>query len=255
MGAVNPSDPQTLNRYAYVRGNPLALTDPDGQMELDWVWMGTPNPIGDIIGIATDLASILFGLFGGGGHGALPTGPPTPANAGPNFSITKFGQGYADYYTADLDTALDTGGPAGLGGWGPVDTNDLISKAPTDLSQNCNTKFGRVIPGYTKAAFFKSLLSATIEQYPAGTPNIPTHMFGADAETMIRMPGAPIRLFPNFYGAGTAGQIFTLIHEGIHHFTKWTDPTVFTKFRSSGLRQVNPGTHDITNWIQGGCKP
>ena len=30
LAAVNPADPQTWNRYAYVRNNPLALTDPLG---------------------------------------------------------------------------------------------------------------------------------------------------------------------------------------------------------------------------------
>ena len=30
LGAVHPRDPQTLNRYAYVRNNPLATTDPQG---------------------------------------------------------------------------------------------------------------------------------------------------------------------------------------------------------------------------------
>lgn len=30
LGAVHPRDPQTLNRYAYVRNNPLAITDPQG---------------------------------------------------------------------------------------------------------------------------------------------------------------------------------------------------------------------------------
>jgi RHS repeat-associated protein len=31
------NDPQTLNLYAYVRNNPLALTDPDGHGFLDWL--------------------------------------------------------------------------------------------------------------------------------------------------------------------------------------------------------------------------
>jgi len=34
LGSVDPRDPQTLNRYAYVRNSPLRLTDPNG-MEAD----------------------------------------------------------------------------------------------------------------------------------------------------------------------------------------------------------------------------
>src|SRR6267154_6344476 len=30
LAAVDPSNPQSWNRYAYVMNNPLALTDPDG---------------------------------------------------------------------------------------------------------------------------------------------------------------------------------------------------------------------------------
>lgn len=52
MSSVRPSDPQTLNRYAYVMNNPLSLTDPLGLHANDCWWTGTcmsgggPDPVG-----------------------------------------------------------------------------------------------------------------------------------------------------------------------------------------------------------------
>ncbi len=62
---------------------------------------------------------------------------------------------------------------------------------------------------------------------------------------------SPIRLFPNFYGTNTSYQAFVLIHEGIHHFTRWTDTQVANNL---GIPTPNYGTADITTWIQGGCQ-
>ena len=39
LSSVKPSDPQTWNRYAYVRNNPLAMTDPSGMEDCDF-WSG-----------------------------------------------------------------------------------------------------------------------------------------------------------------------------------------------------------------------
>jgi RHS repeat-associated protein len=42
MGAVNPANPQSWNRYGYVVNNPLALTDPSGlDPNCDLSWMGS----------------------------------------------------------------------------------------------------------------------------------------------------------------------------------------------------------------------
>jgi hypothetical protein len=63
-------------------------------------------------------------------------------------------------------------------------------------------------------------------------------------------------LFPNFYGNSQPYRAFTLIHEGIHHFTGWDDPTVFSRFRLYGLKLPGSGygTGGITDWLQGGCR-
>ena len=73
----DPSSPQTLNRYAYVRNNPINLTDPSGLCDnfdgtcgdggisigFDWGWWGSANS----------------------GAGPGPDGPQNfPANIGPN---------------------------------------------------------------------------------------------------------------------------------------------------------------------------
>jgi hypothetical protein len=276
---ADPSDPQTWNMYSYVTNNPLSYTDPSG--------MGFWSDLGNFfLGIGEMIFNDLtFGqgnvLWGGNTLGGLAScgGPlgncgdlgngPWSENPGLG-NVQNPGAFVMDFSSQDSSSGA-IGGPAASDvlsyvipgvafqaqgiGKSPVDTRNLISKARANLSKTCDTKFGAVIPNYTNAAFFSSLLSAEIRQYPLGTPNMPANrVFGAYADTVVTEPGAPIRLFPNFYGLSPAQQGFALVHEGIHHFTRWDDPTVFQKFRTSGLRQANTGTHDITLWIQGGCR-
>jgi len=64
----NVTDPQSWNRYAYVRNKPLTFTDPNGMFFVDAIGPGSAVApgIGTIIGGLIDLGE-LFGLFGGGG--------------------------------------------------------------------------------------------------------------------------------------------------------------------------------------------
>ena len=139
----------------------------------------------------------------------------------------------------------------------------LTQHALQDFATTCDSAFSKVIgSGYTKAAFFQSLLNTTISQYPFGAPNMPTDdgpvLNLPFADTQTTLPGRPIRLFPNFYGAPGhyTSDLFreaVVTHEGIHHFTGWLDATVFTNFYSSGLRNPDGTTNDITLWIQAKC--
>lgn len=61
LGAVDPSDPQSWNRYAYVRNSPLDRVDPQG---LDWDWGGWGGGWG---GWGGGWGGSIFVTIGGGG--------------------------------------------------------------------------------------------------------------------------------------------------------------------------------------------
>lgn len=74
--AVNPSDPQTWNRYAYVRNNPLTLVDLSGLNQaavcfaiLNWY----QSPSGAVYFVGID-SVFCFGGEGGGGGGSAGAG-------------------------------------------------------------------------------------------------------------------------------------------------------------------------------------
>jgi uncharacterized protein RhaS with RHS repeats len=41
--AVDPANPQTWNRYAYVANNPMSAVDPTGLLLMDCAWDGCPH--------------------------------------------------------------------------------------------------------------------------------------------------------------------------------------------------------------------
>jgi len=105
LGAVDPSDPQSWNRYAYVWNNPLAVTDPTG--------MEGGGPC--VPCIVFDIFFGLFSFFGGHHHHAIPHAPSAPPG-GYGGGIDPFGCLWCE--TSTPIPQIGGGGLPGLGGLG-----------------------------------------------------------------------------------------------------------------------------------------
>jgi len=259
-GSYDFSNPQSFNRYSYVLNNPLSLIDPTG---LDCAEISKASGRMDG-GKADDGCLGLDGGSdgsGGGGDGGTSGGGSNGAyndpNAGGGTTVYASPWDYFSTVIAFLELEIAAVPAASYSGGAGSAPSSLVQQGRKMFSSNCNSKFASTIPHYTNSAFFNQLANAPFQQYPAGTPNIPDHAYGADADTALGQPGRPIRLFPNFYGNDPTYQAFTLIHEGIHRFTGWSDAQVFMNFGPSGLQPPGSGygTGNITSWLQGGCKP
>ena len=227
-GSYNQFDPQSLNRYSYVLNNPVSFTDPLGLLLICYLapaqssttstdgGPAVPNPIQ-----YWQEECDYYGDGGGGGGGA-------------RSGATGGGGG---------------GGGSGTSAPAPINIQQKIAQAKNLLSPHCKGVFSSTIPNYTTANFFNTLNSATINQYPGGTPPQDMDYYGADALTY---PSAnTIDLLPNFYEENSNTQAFILIHEGIHLFGRGSlgDSTVQNMF---GL-PVSSNTDNITQYIAGGC--
>lgn len=176
LAAVDPTNPQSWNRYAYVLNNPLALVDPSGLCDVDGVWdcPMDQDPPG-----------------GGGGYPGVPfdNGPSNPALSGvcpaqyarctflPNGNVladSGDGSGYI-FYTAPYEDSKNGLGYywapvlffGGGGGGGGIDgggggRNGSKSKYNTCISNFYNSTDGKItqflaptslIPGWNPGAW------------------------------------------------------------------------------------------------------
>jgi RHS repeat-associated protein len=254
-GSYDESNPQSFNRYSYALNNPAVFTDPSGlQSPSD----DDPAPSSGsgcnieceiftfgVVAAAGEIGNWISGLFSGPSfHGTLE--PRPAADTDPNGVYTFQVNAWATPLSSNITpSAVVT----------TVDVASLVNYGQAHLTSACKTAFTAQIPRYSTPRFFRGLRNAPIQQYPPGS-SIPQGISPyADAHTATDLPGKPIMLLPNFYGNSQSYQAFTLIHEGIHRFTGWTDQQVFNKFSSYGLNPPSTGygTGGITDWLRGGC--
>ncbi|MGA2653865.1 MAG: RHS repeat-associated core domain-containing protein [Terracidiphilus sp.] len=148
-GSYNWADPQSLNRYAYVNGRPMYLTDPNGENPGGWgcgaaIAEGGANAGADaicaflLVGGAWLQDHLLAGLFGSSFHGSL---KPRP-NANPwddKFGVPYGGLGNSIGQAIGLPTGgCEFGACGGISGIGPntgtyVDSDGHLHLSPDDV--------------------------------------------------------------------------------------------------------------------------
>ena len=127
LGSMHLSDPQTLNRYAYVRNNPLVLIDPQGLDELD----DCSDDEGNCNANGGD------GGSGGGGGGGDPTSGGDPSNSGADCS--------ADSSTCGNNNGEPSNGDPGIGD--PANTGNPTDNSPTGSCLYLNAAGTGISPG------------------------------------------------------------------------------------------------------------
>ena len=72
------------------------------------------------------------------------------------------------------------------------------------------------------------------------------------ARTIYGLGQSAILLGPNFFTLpNTTAQANTLLHEVLHAYTGgWSDNEIFGAFADYGLKRINPGSGDISNWLE-----
>ncbi len=241
-----PADPQSWNRYAYTRGDPVNRLDPSGLQDEG------PPPDGCWVN----------GLWWDPCPG-IPPGEPTgqqPNRGGPR--------------TCPRGLVLDNRGHCVVQVTDPSVNKwaqDTLAKAFANFQgSNCDKDFAAVLPNYTTQGFVQydeainfyaanGADSDLTQNQVSGNGNSTTlgNTIGL-GQTAVTLTSAQGALIPavllgngifNFQGAGDV-----LIHELLHAFTGWNDGTIYQDFAKYGL--VNPGdgsTSAISRWIGTDC--
>jgi hypothetical protein len=172
-------------------------------------------------------------------------------------------------------------GPIGQrpGGGGGGDANPITTQARLILnkrlanfvSSNCDKVFNNVIESYTTKSFsstidktdFYQVRNAShgnLTQDQVVNNGVKTTLnnsvpYGTDAVTIWGPNTTAVLLGANYFSnTDSMFQQNTLLHELLHAYTHWNDKEIFDAFKHYGLKQMNPGTGDITEWLKNDCK-
>jgi RHS repeat-associated protein len=234
LGAVDPSNPQTWNRYAYVMNNPLSLIDPFGEDCYSWENdCGASGGGGGCDWLDPSCQWAPFGPGGGsGGAGGRGGGEMNPAPGDWQGSAEEWYlacMGPNLYITSCYGGPGQSGGQTGSGGGGlPIGqvlvrlTNPSCAKA---LYGSTKTAFGTLQKTtFTDVNSFQpapgSYGDQALKQAVAGFAKFPsaiafTHSIGYGSG-----PAIPIQSFtfiqPSFYSQDPLTQVANLMHELQH---------------------------------------
>ncbi len=131
VDSIDPGKPQSWNRYAYVRSNPLTFTDPTGRI----LWFSGANDALDLLqtSINTDLGKAATFSIGGNGVATLTVNTGVEATKEQQAMITMLSDAISDPNITRIGVGLnDPGqfmGKSGQGGQMSMDIGDMAAAA------------------------------------------------------------------------------------------------------------------------------
>ncbi len=235
------TDPQSWNRYAYTRGDPVNRYDPNGMDDSVTVY-----GIYTALDYQTFSAYTSYGATGGSYYAAAGAAQAQFANVAVNAAMAGF--------VTDFQARTQ-----------------LNARLQNFASSNCAKIFAKVIQGFSTSDFTSDAQSDTfyaarggpyskLTQNQAVGNGVSTTLsgsvpYGWDATTIWGPQGTAVLLGPNYFtNTNSTFQENALLHEALHGYTEWNDVEIFSNFAAYGLQQIHGGTIDITDWLSNDCK-